>query len=66
MKGREPGRRWKVGPAEAHVCNFAQEPGELDRDGSPEIGVTGLGTVNHGHGLRGAAGASRDLRAAGC
>ena len=44
---------------------MAEEPGELDGEGGPEVGVDGLGTVRDGHGLRDEAGASRHLRMEG-
>ncbi len=62
----EPGRRREAGPVGADLLDVAQEPGELDGEGSPEVGVDGLGTVCDGHGLRDEAGASRHLRAEGC
>ncbi len=39
----------------------AQEPGKLDGEGDPQVGVDGPGTVRDGHGLRDEAGASRHL-----
>ena len=45
--------------------DVAQEPGELDREGNPEVGVDGPGTVCDRHGLRDEVGASRHLRAEG-
>ena len=46
--------------------DVAQEPGELDGKGSPEVGVDGPGTIWDGRGLRDEAGASGHLRADGC
>ena len=45
---------------------MAEEPGKLDGEGSPEVGVDGSGTVCNGHGLRDEAGASRYLPMEGC
>ena len=44
----------------------AQELGELDGKGNPEVGVDGPGTMCHGHGLPDEVGVSRHLRAEGC
>lgn len=41
--------------------DVAQVPGDLDGEGSPEVGYDGPGTVRDGHGLRDEAGASRPL-----
>ena len=65
-EGGEPGRHREAGPVGADAVDVAQEPGELDGEGNPEVGVDGPGTVCDGHGLRDEAGASRDLRAEGC
>ena len=65
-EGRDPGRHREAGPVGADALNVAQEPGELDGKGSPEVGVDGPGTVRNGHGLRVEAGASRHLRVEGC
>ena len=46
--------------------DVAEEPGELDGEGNPEVGVDGSGTVCNGHGLRDEAGASRYLPMEGC
>ena len=46
--------------------DVAQEPGELDGKGSPEVAVDGPETVSDGHGLRDEAGAPRHLRRGGC
>ena len=45
---------------------MAEEPGELDGEGGPEVGVDGSGTVCNGHGLRDEAGALRYLPMEGC
>ena len=45
---------------------MAEEPGELDGEGGPEVGVDGSGTVCDWHGLRDEAGASRYLPMEGC
>ena len=45
---------------------MAEEPGELDGEGNPEVGGDGSGTVCDGHGLRDEAGASRYLPMEGC
>ena len=45
---------------------MAEEPGELDGEGNPEVGIDGSGTVCNGHGLRDEAGASRYLPMEGC
>jgi hypothetical protein len=58
-EGGEPGRRREAGPVGADALDVAQEPGELDGKGSPEVGVDGPGTVCDGHGLLDEAGASR-------
>ncbi len=65
-EGREPCRRREAGPAGADALDVAQEPGELDGEGSPKVGVDDPRTVCDGHGLRDEAGASRHLRAEGC
>ena len=65
-EGGEPGRRREAGPAGADAVDVAQEPGELDGKGSPEVGVDGPGTMCDGHGLPDEAGASRPLPAEGC
>ncbi len=65
-EGREPGRHREAGPAGTDAVDVAQEPGELDGEGNPEVGVDGPGTVCDGHSLRDEAGASRHLRAEGC
>ncbi len=65
-EGREPGRHREAGPAGADAVDVAQEPGELDREGNPEVGVDGPGTVCDRPRLRDEAGASRHLRAEGC
>jgi hypothetical protein len=44
----------------------AEEPGELDGEGNPEVGVDGSGTVCDEHGLRGEASAARYLPMEGC
>jgi len=44
----------------------AEEPGELDGERVPEVGVDGSGTVCDWHGLRDEAGASRYLPMEGC
>ncbi len=64
-EGRKPGRHREAGPAGANAVDVAQEPGELDGEGNPEMGVDGPGTVCDRHGLRDKAGASRHLRAEG-
>jgi len=46
--------------------DVAQEPGEPDGKGRPEVGVDGPGTMCDGHGSPDEAGASRYLRAEGC
>ena len=46
--------------------DVAEEPGELDGEGNPEVGVDGCGTVRDGYGLRDEAGASRHLSMEGC
>ncbi len=46
--------------------DVADEPGELDGEGGPEVGVDGSGTVCDRHGLRVGAGSSRYLRAERC
>jgi hypothetical protein len=45
---------------------LAEEPGELDGEGNPEVGVDGFGTVFNGHGLRDEVGASKYLPVEGC
>ena len=45
---------------------MAEEPGKLDGEGNPEVGVDGSGTVCNGHSLRDEAGASRYLPMEGC
>ncbi len=65
-EGREPCQHREAGPAGADAVDVAQEPGQLDGEGNPEVGVDGLGTVCDGPGLRDEAGASRHLRAEGC
>ncbi len=40
---------------------MAEEPGELDGKGRPEVGFDGPRTVRDGHGVRDEAGASRHL-----
>ena len=65
-EGGEPGRRREAGPVGADALDVAQEPGELDGKGSPEVRVDGPGTMCDGHGLPDEAGASRHLRAEGC
>ncbi len=45
---------------------MAEEPGELDGEENPEVGVDSSGTVCDGHGLRDEAGASRYLPMEGC
>ena len=45
---------------------MAEEPGELDGEGGPEVGIDGSGTVCDWHGLRNEAGASRYLPMEGC
>ncbi len=45
---------------------MAEEPGKLDGEGGPEVGVDGSGTVCDGHGLRDEASASRYLPMEGC
>ena len=40
---------------------MAEEPGELNGEGDPEVGVDGSATVCDGHGQRDEAGASRYL-----
>ena len=46
--------------------DVAQEPGELNRKGNPEVGFDGPGMVSDKHELRDQAGALRQLRAGGC
>jgi hypothetical protein len=46
--------------------DLAQEPGQMDGEGSPKVGIDGLGTLYDGHGLRDEASASRHLRTEGC
>ncbi len=65
-EGGKPGRHREAGPAGANAVDVAQEPGELDGEGNPKVGVDGPGTVCDWHGLRDEAGASRHLRAEGC
>ena len=45
---------------------MAQEPSELDGEGTPDVGVDGPETAYGRHGLRKDAGASRHLRLEGC
>ncbi len=51
-------RRREAGPAGANTVDVAQEPGELDGEGNPKVGVDGPRTACDGHGLPGEAGAS--------
>jgi len=48
---REPGRCRKARSAGANPVDLAEEPGELDGKGDPEVGVDVPGTVCDGHGL---------------
>jgi hypothetical protein len=57
----EPGRCQKARPVGANPVDVAEEPGELDGKGGPEVGVDVPGTVCDGNGLRDEAGASRHL-----
>ncbi len=63
---REPGRCREAGFVGTDAVDVAEEPGELDGEGNPEVGVDGSGTVCNGHGLRDEAGASRHLSMEGC
>ncbi len=47
---------WRIA---ANPVEVAHEPGPLDRERSPKLGVDGPGTVCDGHGLRHEAGASK-------
>ena len=57
-EGREMCQRRETGPSGADALYVAQEPGELDGEGSPKMGVDGSGTMREGYGLRDEAGAS--------
>ncbi len=63
---RDPGRCRKARSAGTDAVDVAEEPGELDGEGNPEVGVDGSGTVCDGHGLRGEAGPSGYLPMGGC
>ena len=63
---RESGRCREAGSVGTDAVDVAEEPGELDGEGNPEVGVDGSGTVCNGHGLRDEAGASRYLPMEGC
>ena len=60
-QSRESIRCWDAGVFEADAVDVAQEPGELDRKRSLEVGVDGSGTMCDRHRLRDEAGASRHL-----
>ena len=59
MEGGGPRRCREAGPVGADALDVAQEPGELDGKGNPEVGVDGPETMYDGHGLPDEAGASR-------
>ena len=69
MRHLQEGEKHSLYPQDAlakdHVgtdaVDVAEEPGELDAKGGPQVGVDGPGTVCDGHGLRDEAGASRHL-----
>lgn len=54
-----------AGPVGADALDVAQEPGEADGKGIPEVGFDGPETLRNGHGLPDEAGASGQLRAKG-
>ena len=58
---REPSRCRKARSAGANPVDVAEEPGEVDGKGDPEVGVGGPRTVCDGNGLRDKAGALRHL-----
>ncbi len=62
----EPGRRPEARPVGVDVLDVAQDLGEIDGKGSPEVGFDGPEEVRNTRSLRAEAGVSGHLLAEGC